>query len=1136
MVNFDSNEGPNSVLSGFTITGGVTTVDGSAIFCDGTSPTIWRNVVAGNQAMNGAGIYCQGNAAPVIEQNVFRDNYADNNGGGVFTLNSPAELVNNLIVNNRAGIHGGGLYVRGDSVPTICNNTLAGNLAPQGSGIYRYSGDITVSNCIIWNDGEDLGNFSTGDTVEYSCVEDFDLSDIGTVVSVIHDDPRFVDRRAGSFYILPDSPCVDSGLATCCPADDIDCTARSDGQCDMGAAEVLDCPGGWTLWVTSAVRSEVEITVDDGQDVTTQVTHFSRCFSTGTQVTLTTPETDGHNDFVCWVLNGVSQEPEVHNLVVTMNADQVARAHFRTVWTVGEDVSDNYQTIQAALDDVAVQDDDEVVVAEGLYQEMLDFGGKQILLRSEDPLDRDTVARTIIQGDGTDSVVTFNNDEGPRAELAGFTITGGGNSNGGGIFCSGSSPVIRHNVIRHNRLLDNDYGGGIYCVDSVSRIVGNSIVENWVAGSTNDGGGLYLTNSPVVLLNNVIARNRAEDLGGGIFISGLEPRIRNNTIVDNEAGDPSADNGGGISANFDMTISNCIVWGNGDDLRNVTAEFSIIEDLGDPGPLFVDRQSGCYHLSPGSPAINGGDPITITILDETDIDGEPRIQNGLIDMGADEVDPTACGTMLWVTSNPGELSIMVTPLDLNGDGDGDHTSFVRCYDNGTPVTLEASAVVGPHSFVRWVLDGADQPEGQTTLDITLAAAHHTARAEYETVWTVCPGLDQFGTIQAAIDWPEVKAGQTIELCSDTTYSEMIDFKGKAVTIRSIDPDDWSVVQGTVIQGDGSDPVVTFNTVEGPGSVLAGVTVTGGRGGIRCDGVSPTIRNCYITGNVSNNDGGGITCLLSSPLIHNNRIEANETTGTGDNGGGIYAAYSANNDYGPMIIDNEIVGNRAYRGGGIHIYGSVSDPGDLLVRNNTIVGNEATEYEPGAGEDGDGVYCHSNIENVVLSNNVMWDNPPDAIMGQEGDWYFDAGSDRPRFEYSCIEQDVAEDDNWTGVIHGNPLFVDSDGADNDPSSFDDNDYHLALGSPAVDGGDPTTIVFSGEVDIDGEPRIYNSVRIDIGADEQTPLDFFIECMAGPGITEPPPGCDPAEFAASDKDGDGDVDIKDFDLFQAASSGR
>ena len=77
------------------------------------------------------------------------------------------------------------------------------------------------------------------------------------------------------------------------------------------------------------------------------------------------------------------------------------------------------------------------------------------------------------------------------------------------------------------------------------------------------------------------------------------------------------------------------------------------------------------------------------------------------------------------------------------------------------------------------------------------------------------------------------SGDTI-IVRPGTYDENIDLLGKTITLRS---DLGSAV--TVIRGDLTARVVTFNSGEGPDTLLDGFTITNGDGGILCSSAAPT---------------------------------------------------------------------------------------------------------------------------------------------------------------------------------------------------------------------------------------------------------------------------------------------------------
>jgi hypothetical protein len=84
-------------------------------------------------------------------------------------------------------------------------------------------------------------------------------------------------------------------------------------------------------------------------------------------------------------------------------------------------------------------------------------------------------------------------------------------------------------------------------------------------------------------------------------------------------------------------------------------------------------------------------------------------------------------------------------------------------------------------------------------------------------------------------------------------------------------------------------------------------------------------------------------------------------------------------------------------------------------------------------------------------------------------------------YSCVQ-------GWTGGGEGNtdadPLFSDADGPDDDPNTWEDNNYRLQGDSPCVDAGKNEDSMWDA-VDLDGNPRVTqgrSSLTVDMGAYE------------------------------------------------------
>lgn len=345
--------------------------------------------------------------------------------------------------------------------------------------------------------------------------------------------------------------------------------------------------------------------------------------------------------------------------------------------------------------------------------------------------------------------------------------------------------------------------------------------------------------------------------------------------------------------------------------------------------------------------------------------------------------------------------------------------------------------------------------------------------------------DDHATIQGAID--AAAAGDTIVVRAGT-YVENIDFAGKAVTVKSADGPDSTIIDGSQPSSNNRS-VATFENGESRNSVLDGFTLTNGTGkyeplqsnylggGIYCDYSSPTIINNIIRRNFASESvsgsGGGIYCWGSSPFIANNIIMNN----TADSyGGGIYCGHAF-----PVIANNVFYENRTGAwGGGIFMY----DCSPVALINNTVWGNRA--WDEGGG-------IHLKNSDATIANTILWDNYADsgpAVFLAEG------YSGEPSIltirhcdvdgGQASIAKEPACSVNWgPGMIDVHPRLIDT-------ANFD---FHLTADSPCRNAGDDTVLPPEITVDFEGDPRIAGA-SVDIGADESW-IHLYHTGRAAPG---------------------------------------
>jgi hypothetical protein len=225
-------------------------------------------------------------------------------------------------------------------------------------------------------------------------------------------------------------------------------------------------------------------------------------------------------------------------------------------WEIQEDGLGDAPTVQAGIDSAAVGDT--VLVHPGTYNEVIDFLGKDIVVKSAMGPEV-----TILDGSGFTgvAVVTFQSGETRAARLEGLTVTRGER----GVLVQEAEPTIVLNVITENSGARS--GAGIWCfvwnidLGVWSPLIQDNIVTRNQAGNISGGIGTWHRMLPEIL-DNYIAENEAIDGdGGGIYYRGWDDGgvIRGNIIENNFAGD----HGGGVysgSGLFGTTFSFELSW------------------------------------------------------------------------------------------------------------------------------------------------------------------------------------------------------------------------------------------------------------------------------------------------------------------------------------------------------------------------------------------------------------------------------------------------------------------------------------------------------------------------------------------------------------------------------------------------
>jgi parallel beta-helix repeat protein len=417
-----------------------------------------------------------------------------------------------------------------------------------------------------------------------------------------------------------------------------------------------------------------------------------------------------------------------------------------------------YDDIGSAIAEAA--DGDVIEVAPGTYNETVDFGGKAITLRSQDPSDSGAVAATIL--DGNDCAVSFASSEDANSVLAGFTMTGATY----GVYCNDAAPTILN-----CRILDNAKAG--------IRVSGGgdpTIVNCIVAGNGGAGIELWVDETSQGLNFNFVTVDHCTIVGNrGSGIASGHPVVTNSIVRDN-----SPDGALPQITDGPPTVSYCNVEGGYAGTGNIDEDPEFVL----PGCWTVSADStlvwvrGNYHLLSDSPCIDAGDPAFVADVIDTDIDGHLRISGNQTDIGCDEVPQIVYLTWYGRASvriASGDTVVYVDPYNLSVEPrDGDLILVTHSHsDHYSPsdiakVAKTKAEFVGAADVVKAYGRGQSLAPGQT---LEVAGVRITGVAMYNLTKTNHPKASNWVGFIVQI------AGYRIYLAGDTDLTPEV----KAVT-------------------------------------------------------------------------------------------------------------------------------------------------------------------------------------------------------------------------------------------------------------------------------------------------------------------------------------------------------------------
>ena len=475
------------------------------------------------------------------------------------------------------------------------------------------------------------------------------------------------------------------------------------------------------------------------------------------------------------------------------------------------------------------------------------------------------------------------------AVLSGFTLQGGAtrtdgtNGYGGGVLCQSTSATVTNCVLVGNAAV---MGGG-----SFFGTVNNSIFSNNVAQS---GGGAYAGT-----FNNSLFTGNSAGTGGAVAAAIESVTVLNNCTV---CGNSASTAGGGLASDGEaapsvLAATNCIVYGNqapsgSNYLAGFATELTMSYCCTTPlpaggtndftnNPVFVNAATGDYQLQSNSPCINAGTAAALG----TDLDGNPRVVGGFVDLGAYEyqgASPVPVFPGLQANYTGVSTGIVV---GFTGQVAGHATETQWTFGDGTavsnqlPSVAHSWAVPGDYTVALWAYNASDTNgvSAAVTIHVLANPVHYVSPNSPNPLAPYLSWNTAATNLQDAVDAAYVAGtvvvsngvyacgGQTVTGLTGTLQMNRV-LLSKQLFLRSVNGPAATIIEGTTANDTGPVRCVYLAA----NTVLAGFTLTNGQtdasgyindvtiqsgGGAFCES-GALVTNCVLTGNSAYVQGGG----------------------------------------------------------------------------------------------------------------------------------------------------------------------------------------------------------------------------------------------------------------------------------------